>query len=325
MNDRLLARNSPRDGPPGCRWWHRGFTLTELISTGAVMTLLLAITAPVVTRNREGERTAACLTNLKRLGQAISMYVADNQGSLPGPTSDHVWWNAGNGFLPALESWYRVQLTYYLAPYAERGGLDDRPADLLPFCPSAAGIAAGGHLPMPTSYGRAKLYYLANTFGWDVSYERAGDYPYYRTQYGSYFGRVNSTAEDPASLPPDRLPKRLDAIPNVATEWAIADLWYWQAAPPRRSPRPVGTWPYPVTNTSSSTISSNGQLLVPSYPFHGTTKTFSPIIGTDNSLNSPRLTTGRTNAVYFDGHAASVRNWQGTVNPCFAESPGVCN
>ncbi|MBN1489474.1 MAG: hypothetical protein JXA69_06100 [Phycisphaerae bacterium] len=35
----------------------------------------------------------------------------------------------------------------------------------------------------------------------------------------------------------------------------------------------------------------------------------------DRSIDSPRLTSGKTNAVFFDGHAASVGPWRGTVNP----------
>jgi type II secretory pathway pseudopilin PulG len=171
------------------RLWARrqgGFTLTELTTTTAAVAVLLAVSLSALTHNREGERTAACLTNLKRLGHAISMYTADFQGTLPGPTQVAVpWntaWNTGRTYLAGdatSQTWYRRQLTWYLAPYVGRGDSDPQPADLLPFCPSADAIAVVDASSQPMVVARPRSYYMLNTIGWSSDYAFQGSRPYY--------------------------------------------------------------------------------------------------------------------------------------------------
>jgi prepilin-type processing-associated H-X9-DG protein len=79
----------------------------------------------------------------------------------------------------------------------------------------------------------------------------------------------------------------------------------------------VGPWPFPrVAGQDGSITNKQDQLKVPSYPFHYTLTEFSPDVP-DNKANSPRLTAGRTNTAFMDGHAAPVRRWEGTKHPLF--------
>jgi prepilin-type processing-associated H-X9-DG protein len=69
-------------------------------------------------------------------------------------------------------------------------------------------------------------------------------------------------------------------------------------------------------------------MMIPTYPFHATSRSFPEQKNVDlpaiDRLPS-RLTTGKTNAVFFDGHAESVLRWRGTANPCFDTNfDGVC-
>src|SRR5512133_1529286 len=53
------------------------FTLIELLVVIAIIAILAAILFPVFAQAREQARSAACLSNLKQLGTAITMYRSD--------------------------------------------------------------------------------------------------------------------------------------------------------------------------------------------------------------------------------------------------------
>jgi prepilin-type N-terminal cleavage/methylation domain-containing protein/prepilin-type processing-associated H-X9-DG protein len=58
----------------------RGFTLIELLVVIAIIAILAAILFPVFAQAREKARGSTCLSNLKQMGLAITMYTQDNEG-----------------------------------------------------------------------------------------------------------------------------------------------------------------------------------------------------------------------------------------------------
>jgi prepilin-type N-terminal cleavage/methylation domain-containing protein/prepilin-type processing-associated H-X9-DG protein len=60
----------------------RGFTLIELLVVIAIIAVLMAILMPALNRAREQGRRAACLSNLKQLNLAWSMYADGNDDRL---------------------------------------------------------------------------------------------------------------------------------------------------------------------------------------------------------------------------------------------------
>jgi len=60
-----------------------GFTLIELLVVIAIIGILAAMVFPVFARARESARKAVCLSNVKNIGLAIQMYLADNNDTLP--------------------------------------------------------------------------------------------------------------------------------------------------------------------------------------------------------------------------------------------------
>ena len=61
----------------------RGFTLIELLVVIAIIGTLAAILFPVLARAREKARQTSCLSNLKQLGTALSLYTEDYDGVYP--------------------------------------------------------------------------------------------------------------------------------------------------------------------------------------------------------------------------------------------------
>jgi prepilin-type N-terminal cleavage/methylation domain-containing protein/prepilin-type processing-associated H-X9-DG protein len=61
----------------------QAFTLIELLVVIAVIALLAAFAVPVALNYQEKSRAAACMSNLRTLGSALNLYLADNSAIMP--------------------------------------------------------------------------------------------------------------------------------------------------------------------------------------------------------------------------------------------------
>ena len=82
------------------------FTLVELLVVIGIIALLISILMPALNQAREQSNRTVCLSNLRELAMAMTMYTGDNQGKLPilWPGSDD--WTATNDVLIALNEIY---------------------------------------------------------------------------------------------------------------------------------------------------------------------------------------------------------------------------
>lgn len=74
----LSIQTFRRDGDP-----LHAFTLIELLTVIAIIGILAAIIIPTVGKVRETARTAQCLSNIRQIGTAFSIYAMDNKGKWP--------------------------------------------------------------------------------------------------------------------------------------------------------------------------------------------------------------------------------------------------
>lgn len=78
----------------------KGFTLVELLVVIGIIAVLIAILLPALNRARESGKRVQCLSNMRQLGLAMTMYQGENKGRFPHSgverhAEDWVYWEPG--------------------------------------------------------------------------------------------------------------------------------------------------------------------------------------------------------------------------------------
>lgn len=131
----------------------RGFTLIELLVVIAIIAILAAILFPVFARAKSAAKKTLCLSNLKQIGIAMSLYQADADDGYPNTGDPYLW--VGERFrwpiMPYLALAQKQSGSTAPDPYAAAGD----PAVL--HCPEDS-LSTG--LYNSTSYAYSAAFYL---------------------------------------------------------------------------------------------------------------------------------------------------------------------
>ncbi len=121
-----------------------GFTLIELLVVIAIIAVLAAMLLPALQRAREAGKASSCLNNLRQLGQAMFMYLQDNNdyypaiyASIGGQGTDY-WGNGGGGVLSAWALWMKPYFEAWKVIYCP-----SPPNKLTPYQPDAGFVGYG--------------------------------------------------------------------------------------------------------------------------------------------------------------------------------------
>jgi prepilin-type N-terminal cleavage/methylation domain-containing protein/prepilin-type processing-associated H-X9-DG protein len=87
----------------------KAFTLIELLVVIAIIALLLAIILPSLKKTKEKAQDLICRTRVRGIGQAIGLYLNDNDSRAfdNRASNGHLWYdNLGNFITPANTTWW---------------------------------------------------------------------------------------------------------------------------------------------------------------------------------------------------------------------------
>lgn len=84
----------------------KGFTLVELLVVIGIIAVLIGVLMPALTKARKLSQRAQCLAQMKQIGTALMMYVAENKGRTPIQVYNYVphWGDPAQYDQPAVPS-----------------------------------------------------------------------------------------------------------------------------------------------------------------------------------------------------------------------------
>ncbi len=285
------------------------FTLIELLVVVAIIALLLSILLPAFGRAREQSKGIKCLTNLKALGQGVIAYAGEEK-RLPGPVHPALYRNQGIDALtnhPEYPMSYNEALfhqqrflTYKLKEtFNDRTSWEDSVTDQVSTCPKMLSV-----MPDEAFYAYENrvypTHYAINNVGENGEGGAVGNVR--TTDPAYYFGFSSYSASDPslAALERQNPPQPISRVKKPAEEWMIADAWYRSRTNPAfPALQQEGPYQWEWTGNSLPCFAPHYTRLEYRYEGASNRRTFATQIRNSRA-------DGKTNTVYFDGHAAPV-------------------
>ena len=153
----------------------KAFTLVELLTVIAIIGILAAIIIPVVGKAKAASQKSVCASNLRQIGIALSSYIAEHKGQLPGYAK--IPWQSGGNTYSSYGLNRTAGATWYMLNGVPTTDLDSQLMDYLSLghtsnagtgstqgiCPIFLCPANSSQPASPTDTKYAPNYYLAPT------------------------------------------------------------------------------------------------------------------------------------------------------------------
>lgn len=106
-----MRQTVPFPQPP--RQSNSAFTLVEILVVISIISLLLALLMPTLSKARESSTAVQCMSNQRQIGLTMSNYAADHKGYFP-PREYAPGFPSGNPFPEQGKNWGRLLVDYEL-------------------------------------------------------------------------------------------------------------------------------------------------------------------------------------------------------------------
>lgn len=147
----------------------RAFTLIELLVVIAIIAILAAILFPVFAQAKEAAKKSQCLSNMKQLGVAYSLYMTDNDDVFPHDHSMSTNYPEGD--------WGKDYWMFHFAPYLQKVNNSSAKGGNVFSCPS--------HTTLQTiDYSFEEDYNLPSNYpetAWGLVKDSRGVYTYWNS------------------------------------------------------------------------------------------------------------------------------------------------
>ena len=149
----------------------RGFTLVELLVVIGIIALLISMLLPALNKAREAAKRAACLSNLRTIGQVMYIYAHDNKDQIPLGTIkeryQEAYWIRLTGRWPTWGPLYRANLmkspAAFYCPSAQGDVFHEYDGVRNPWQPETGNVRGGYYLRPMAQNGTPVLWRDGNT------------------------------------------------------------------------------------------------------------------------------------------------------------------